>query len=378
MTSYHNRGTVPLTKEWGCPTISEERKEAHHVRHRFVKAQPTTYLIQYRGGQAVREGAGLSFFYYRPTSSLVAVPVASQDQAFIFELLTIDFQSVTVQGQVSYRVAEPRKTAALLNYALKPEGKGYESDDPEKLPARVLALVEVMTQQAIRGLALKQALLAAESVAERISAGLAGHKEIVSLGLEILGVSILGIKPTPETARALEAEAREAILKASDEAIYARRNAAVEQERAIRENELDTEVAVEQKKRLIRETQLEAEASLRQRKHELRQADMEADIALEERRKAWVGENTDNSRKLAEAEAFRVGSVMAALEKADPRVVQALAAAGMQPGQLIAQAFGGIAERAEKIGQLNVSPELLRALMPAAVEAGEEGRGRPR
>lgn len=344
----------------------------------FVKAQPTTYLIQYRGGQAVREGAGLSFFYYRPTSSLVAVPVASQDQAFIFELLTIDFQSVTVQGQVSYRVAEPRKTAALLNYALKPEGKGYESDDPEKLPARVLALVEVMTQQAIRGLALKQALLAAESVAERISAGLAGHKEIVSLGLEILGVSILGIKPTPETARALEAEAREAILKASDEAIYARRNAAVEQERSIRENELDTEVAVEQKKRLIRETQLEAEASLRQRKHELRQADMEADIALEERRKAWVEENAANSRKLAEAEAFRVSAVMGALEKVDPRVVQSLAAVGMQPGQLIAQAFGGIAERAERIGQLNVSPELLRALMPAAVETGEEGRGRPR
>lgn len=344
----------------------------------FIKAQPTTHLIQYRGGQVVREGAGLSFFYYAPTTSLVAVPVASQNEGFIYQLLTRDFQGVTVQGQVAYRVAEPRKTAALLNFALKPDAKGYTSDDPEKLPSRVLALVEVLTQQAVRALTLKEALLAAEPVAERVSVGLAAHKEIVSLGLEILGVSVLAVKPTPETARALEAEAREAILKASDEAIYARRNAAVEQERAIRENELDTEVAVEQKKRLIRETQLEAEASLRQRKHELRQADMEADIALEERRKAWVDENTDNSRKLAEAEAFRVGAVMAALEKADPRVVQALAAAGMQPGQLIAQAFGGIAERAEKIGQLNVSPELLRALMPAAVEATEEGRGRPR
>jgi hypothetical protein len=35
----------------------------------------------------------------------------------------------------------------------------------------------------------------------------------------------------------------------------------------------------------------------------------------------------------------------------------------MQPGQLIAQAFAGIADKAEKIGQLNVSPELLNALM---------------
>lgn len=60
---------------------------------------------------------------------------------------------------------------------------------------------------------------------------------------------------------------------------------------------------------------------------------------------------------------------MTALESADPRVVQALAGAGMQPAQLIAQAFGGIAEKAERIGQLNVSPELLETLAAATVPA---------
>ncbi|HEY5764138.1 MAG TPA: SPFH domain-containing protein [Rhodocyclaceae bacterium] len=340
----------------------------------FIKAQPTTYLIQYRGGRAVREGVGLSFFYFSPTSSLVAVPVASQDQPFIFELTTRDYQSVTIQGQVAFRVAEPHKAAALLDFSLRQDGSAYATDDPQKLKARVLAQVEVLAQQTIRGLSLQQALQADAAVVARIAAGLVEHREIASLGLEILDVSVLTIKPTAETARALEAEAREAILKASDEAIYARRNAAVEQERTIRENELDTEVAVEQKKRLIRETQLDAEASLRQRKAELRQADMEADITLEERRRAWVEKNAANSRTLAEAEAFRVASVMTALEKADPRVVQSLAAVGMQPGQLIAQAFGGIAERAERIGQLNVSPELLQALIPTAAGA-ENGRG---
>jgi len=58
-------------------------------------------------------------------------------------------------------------------------------------------------------------------------------------------------------------------------------------------------------------------------------------------------------------------------------VVQALAAVGMEPRQLIAQAFGGIAERAEKIGQLNVSPELLTGLLAgtaSAVVSPEKGR----
>lgn len=332
----------------------------------FVKSQPTTYLIQYRNGRVVREGAGLAFFYYAATASVAAVPVASRDEPFMFELVTRDYQSVTVQGQVAYRIAEPRKAAAMLDFAMRPNGKGYLSDDPQKLPQRILAVTEVLLRQMAKGLALREALAGAEALAAGVARDLAGHPEMAAMGLDVLGVSILALKPTPETARALEAEAREAILKAADEAIFARRNAAVEQERAIRESELDTEVAVEQKKRLIRETQIEAEASVRRRKHDLDKADLEADIAQEARRKELVAGQAENSRTLAEAEAYRVGAVMRALEPADPRVVQALAAAGMQPGQLIAQAFGGIAERAERIGSLNVSPELLRSLMAEA------------
>jgi regulator of protease activity HflC (stomatin/prohibitin superfamily) len=348
----------------------------------FVKSQPTTYLMQFKGGVVAREGAGLSFFYYAPTTSLVAVPVGSHSEDFIFEHVTADFQGVTVQGQVTYRVGDPRKTAAMLNFALRADGRTYASEDPEKLPQRVIGVVQVLTQKAIKDLRLKAALQASSDIAEAVAGGLAEHAEVQSLGLEILGVAILSVRPTPETARALEAEAREAILKAADDAIFIRRNAAVENERAIRESELDTDIAVEHKKRTIRETQMEAEASIRARKAELRQQDMEADIALEERRRDFVGRNAENIRTLAEAEAHRVAAVMKALESADPRTVQALAAAGMQPGQLIAQAFGGIADKAEKIGQFNVSSELLQSLLQApsanaeAATAGARGGSR--
>jgi hypothetical protein len=216
--------------------------------------------------------------------------------------------------------------------------------------------VEVLSKQIVKDLPLKDVLRAADRTAERVTAALKAHPEIVSLGLEVLGVAILAIKPTPETARALEAEAREALLKAADDAVYLRRNAAVENERAIRESELDTEIAVGQKR------------------NEFRDAEMEANVALEEKRKEFVARNAENTRTLAEAEAHRLGAVMKALESADPRIVQALAAAGMQPNQLIAQAFGGIAERAEKIGQLNVSPELLQSLL-AGTPSGAARKG---
>jgi hypothetical protein len=318
---------------------------------RFIKTLPTTYLIQFKDGQPVREGAGLSRWFFAPTSSLVAVPIAAQSRGFIFEQVSADFQTLTVQGEVSYRVADPHKLAAMLDFSLRPDQRGYGSDDPAKLPVRVSNAVEVLTKEIVNALPLKEALRASDRIAAGVGEGLRRHPEIESLGLEILGVAIHAVKPTPETSRALEAEAREAILKSADDAIYQRRNAAVENERSIRESELDTEIAVEQKRRSIRETQ------------------MEADVALEERRKDFVATYAENTRTMAEAEAHRLVAVMKAMEQADPRIVQALAAAGMQPNQLIAQAFGGIAEKAEKIGQLNVSPDLLQALLEAAPSA---------
>ena len=36
---------------------------------RFIKVQPTTYLLQFRSGRLVREGLGISFFYYAPPTS---------------------------------------------------------------------------------------------------------------------------------------------------------------------------------------------------------------------------------------------------------------------------------------------------------------------
>ena len=330
---------------------------------RFIRAQPTVHLMQFRGGRLLREGAGQSFFYYAPTSTLVAVPVGSQDRPFMLELVTADFQSVTVQGQISYRIAEPARACRLMDFSLAADGAGYASEDPQRLGERVLMQAEVIVQQAVQTLVLKQALCSAASIARAAQQELARQAEIQALGLEILGVAILAVRPTPDIARALEAEAREQNLKAADDAIYRRRMSAVQNERAIRQNELDTDIAVENKRRQIREAQLEAKALQMRKENELRAEQMGADVGLEAHRRELVQGQAQNSRTLAEAEAYRVAAVMQALEKADPKLVQAVAAMGMQPGQLIAQAFGGLAEKAERIGQLNVSPELLQGLL---------------
>jgi len=330
---------------------------------KFIKVQPTTYLLQYRGGAVVREGLGLSFFYYAPTTSLVAVPVGSVDVPFIFQETTGDFQSVTIQGQVTYRVGDPRRLAALLNYTLAPNGHTYASEDPEKLPERVIHVINVLARAELQKLPLREAIRASDELVKGVKGGLVASEEITSLGLEVLGLSILAIKPTPETARALEAETREKLFRDADEAIYARRNSAVEQERAIKENELNTEIAIENKKRQIRETQMEANRAVQEKESVLKKEALEVNIGLEDRRKNLVVLAAENARAEADARAYGVSSTMKALSTADAKILQALASTGMKPEQLIAFAFQELAGKAEKIGQLNISPDLLRELL---------------
>ena len=330
---------------------------------RFIKVQPTTYLLQYQRGTVVREGAGLSFFYFAPTTSLVAVPTASTEEPFIFEETTADHQTVTIQGQVTYRVADPKKLAALMNFTLSANGQSYVSDDPQKLPQRLINIVNVLARTEIQALPLRKAVKASDSLVAALRPKLTAAPEVAALGLEILGFSLLAIKPTPETAKALEAETRELLLKEADEAIYRRRNSAVEQERSIKENELNTEIAVELKKRQIRETKMDADRAVQEKQRLLREAEMAASVVLEEKKKELVGLTAQNARAEADARAYGIEATMKAIGTADARVLQALANSGMKPEQLIAVAFQEIAGRADKIGQLNISPDLLSQLI---------------
>lgn len=330
---------------------------------RFIKIQPTVHVLEYKKGKVIREGTGLSFFYYAPTTSLVAVPVASADVPFIFNEITADFQEITLQGQATYRIADPHKIAALLNFTLDPTGRGYISDDPGKLPLRLTNVLKVFIRREIQSLPLQEALLASERLVRAVLEGAPAVPELKSFGIEILGLSILSIKPTPDTARALEAETREQLLKRSDEAIYARRNAAVEQERAIKENELSTEIAVEQKKRQIREAQMDAELAVQEKKHQVQEADMAARIALEEKNKSLVVLRAENAKQDSDSRAYAAGVLFKAFADLDPKILTALSTVGMQPDQRIAMAFQELAQKAEKIGQLNVSPDLLAELL---------------
>jgi len=327
--------------------------------------------MKVKNGKVQRQGVGLSFYYYEPTTSVVVLPVSSVDVPFMFEEITADYQTVTVQGQLSYRIMDYSKITQSLNYTYNLRKNQYMSDDPHKLDQRVITIAKVLTKKYLEQLPLKEAIQSSERLASNMKREVAQHEELEKLGVELMNLSILAILPNKETMRALEAQAREEILKQADEALYVRRNASIEQERRVKENELNTEIAVETKKQQIRETQLQAERSVKQKQNEMEQEQLQFNTAMEERKQQLIELTIANQNAEADAKAYEIAAVMNSLQHVQPNVLQAMANMGMNSDKLIALAFQELAENAGKIGQLNISPDLLQGLMAPA-----EGRGK--
>ncbi|HEX7240661.1 MAG TPA: SPFH domain-containing protein [Longimicrobiaceae bacterium] len=312
----------------------------------YMKAGPTTYVIHHQNGRVRREGAGLSFLYYAPASTIVAVPLASSDVPFAFHETTADFQQITVQGQLTFRIARPQVAAALLDYTVGAL-RGYVSDDPGKLPERLVQTTQILTRAVVQRLPLREALVRSDAIVAEVLAALRGSEAVAMLGVEILGLVIVSLRPTPEIARALEAEAREELQRGADEAIYARRNSAVEQERRIRESELNTELAVQEKQRKIRESQVAA------------------DVSVERHRSELIETRAENERRDADTRAYALRAVLEPLRDTDWRTLTAVGAGGGDARTMIALAFRELAENAGRIGELNVTPDLLQSLLAA-------------
>lgn len=326
-----------------------------------IKFDSMTYVIHFRNGQVARKGRGLAFFYFSPISSIAAIPLGSNDLPFIFEESTHDYQSISIQGQVTYKITNPEQLAELLDFTVNGNGV-YKKNDLEKLNQRLINGAQTATSAFIHELGLKDAMRAAQTIEAKITQGLQASAAIAILGIEVLAVNILAIKATPEMARALETETRERLSAEADEAIYARRNFAVEQERKIKESELNTEIALEEKKKQIDEKRMETEVQKAANDRKLREMHIQADIAIENQRKHLIEQKAANEMKEADANGYVLATTLKPYQDMDWKLLTALNN-NPDPKFSIALAFRELADNAQKIGNLNISPELLASML---------------
>lgn len=288
----------------------------------YFKGEPTEYILAYSNGKVFRQGAGKAFWYWKHNTSIVLVPASTTDALFVLNEATGNFQAVTLQGQITYRIAQPQTIAGLLNFTIDPRTRQYLSDDPEKLNQRIVNIVQTLTRKELAGLSLEDALSSAEAMGRTVLKQMQEEPALAAMGVECLSLFYTSIKATPEMTKALEAEYREALQKRADQAIYARRADAVEQERKIKQNELSTS------------------------------------IDLEKRRQELVDLQGENARKQAEFEAEATRIKFGPYLNLDARLLTALA-------------FRDFAGNSQKIGNLTITSEILEQLLNGPARNGK-------
>ncbi len=280
----------------------------------FFKGQPTEYVIKFVNGKIIKEGKGISFFYWKPNTTIIIIPLTTTDVNFIFNEITQTFQEVTIQGQLTYHISDSQKTSSILDFSIHSTTRQYRSDDRDNLARRIVNVVQMATRGEIQVNSLEDTLRKSESIAKTVLAKVKDDTLLDSLGVECLTICFTSIKPTPEISRALEAEYRELIQKKADEAIYSRRASAVEQERKIKENEMDSA------------------------------------ITLEKSKKELVELNGSNMLKEAEYKSKALAMEFEPYKNMDPKI-------------LLTLGLKSLGENAHKIGNLTITPDLLATIL---------------
>ena len=159
----------------------------------------------------------------------------------------------------------------------------------------------------------------------------------------------------------IETNTREKLQQEADEAIYERRNFAVEQERKIKESELNTEIAIEEKQKQIAEKKMESDVQKAENDRKLGEMNLESDIAIENQRKQLIEQKTINDKSEAETQGYVLETTLKPYKDLDWKLLTALNN-NNDPKFNISLAFRELAENAGKIENLNISPDLLESL----------------
>jgi len=330
--------------------------------YRHLRGDPSYHLLRYRRGQLIESGRGIAFWFHPLNTSIAEVPMDDRELPFLYHARSQDFQVVTVQGVITFRVVDPARLSGRVDFSIDLKTGGLVEQPLEKLAGLLTELAQQFTWDYLSRTPLIAILEHGfDEIRTRIQTGLRSDDSLDAMGLEVVAVRIAAVRPEAGVEKALQIPVRERIQQQADEATFQRRALAVEKERAIQENELQNQIELAR-----REENLIAQRGQneRGRAHEEAQAER---IAAEAKAQRTAIE--------AKAEAERIELVERARVTAEQARMDIYR--DFPPERLLALAAQKLAGKLSRIEHLNLSPDLLSDLLARLAQAGAARLERP-
>ena len=321
---------------------------------RHLRGAPTQHIRHLRQGKLVHDGTGLSFFFRPLTAVLSEVPVDDRELPLLFHARTADFQDLTVQASVTFRVTDPATACQRIDFSIDPDFGRWRGAPLEQ----VGGLLTETAQQQVLGLIARSSLATVladglSQVRDQIQRGLTADLRLAETGIAVIGVRVVAIRPEPEMEKALRTPARELVQQEADKATYERRALAVERERAIAENEMQSQIELAR-----REEQLVAQRGANAR----RQAEDTAAASQ-------IETEAQAQRELRLARAGAEGTRALGAAEAETEAAKLAPYSALPSATLLALAVRELAGQLPQIGSLVLSPDLLAPVLAGLTRA---------
>ena len=224
---------------------------------RHLRGNPTLHVRHLRRGRSVHDGTGLSFWFRPLTAVLSEVPVDDRELPLLFHARTADFQDLAVQASVTFRVADPAAASRADRLLRRPRHRAVARHAPgagRGAAHRDRAAARPRPRRATAR-CRRCSRPASPRVRDRIVSGLTADTRLAETGIAVIGARVVALRPEPDVEKALRTPTREAIQQEADRSTYERRAVAVERERAIAENELQSKIELARREEQLLEQQ---------------------------------------------------------------------------------------------------------------------------
>ncbi len=323
------------------------------IRH--LRSEASSHVLHYTKGRPVHTGPGVSFWFLALSASISELPMDDRDLSILFHGRSRDFQDVTIQAVVTWRVTDPVVLSQRIDFSIDLDSGAWVGQPLEQLTQLLTQLAQQSAWEYLARTPLEEILLEGlDTIRDRIRAGLVDDPSVRAMGIEIVSVRLASVRPVSDVEKALQTPTREAIQQESDRAMFERRALAVERERAIAENELQNQIELAKREEtLIQQRGVNDKRRVRQ---EAESAQIAAD-AQAARAAVEHGSQADGIRIVEEAR------VQAESNRIDIY-------RDLPSSVLVGLAARDLADNLPPIEHLVVSPELLGPALTKLAEAG--------
>ena len=301
-----------------------------------LRSDATHHVIRYANGRVRRSGRGLSFWFLPQTASLAELPMDDREMTLFVKGRSRDFQALSLQGALTWRVADPERLAERVDFTILLASGELRSEPLEQIQTRIAGLANQAALQYLADAPVNDLLGAGlEPLRLRLTAVLGEDPSLTEMGIAVVAVRLTSLAPSSELERALQAPTYESLQQKADQATFERRALAVDKERAIAENELANKIELARREKSLIAQEAENAGNRAQGLAEAQQIE-------------------------AEAEATRIRAVEGA--KAETEKARLDVYRDLPPAVLYGLAARELAGKLTKIEHVNVTPDLLASL----------------